>query len=206
MVEYFGLYGFISQRQFGFKKKTSTEDAMVVLHQFAIDALEKKLIPMIIMLDLQKAFDTIYRPRLLAKLEMIGIQGSNLKLLKSFLSDRNQIISMNGFLSQAENIEYGVPQGSVLSPILLNFFINDIHNLDDSLKIQYADDTVICYALESFAQLPLVSYNFSTIKDWLHDNNLALNVEKTKFMIFQQKGFTETLLKVHDCDNYFDAS
>lgn len=104
-------------------------------------------------------------------------------------------------------MEYGLPQGSVLSPLLFNFFINDIHNIkDNSLKIQYADDTVVCYTIKDLSEMPLISYNFSTIRDWLSDNNLSLNVAKTKLIIFQLRGLTKTHITVHECDNYMDMT
>jgi len=204
---YFDSAKMINDKQFGFKKGSGTEDAMITLHQFILDALERKLIPVVVLLDLKKAFDTIYRPRLICKLEKAGVRSKSLQLLTSFLTDRRQRVAMNDMMSVEEEVEYGLPQGSILSPILFNFFINDIHNLNDnSLKIQYADDTVVCYTLENLCQLPAVSQNFSNIKDWQHDNNLALNVDKTKLIIFQSRGSTQAQIRVHECTDYLSES
>lgn len=207
MQFYFETNQLINERQFGFKKNSCTEDAIVVLQQFVTDALEVKMIPVIVFLDLRKAFDTISKSRLLKKLDKAGFETKSLQFLSSFLNERKQVVKINDLFSEEENVEFGLPQGGILSPLLFNFFINDIHMLEDnSLKLQYADDTALCYTLQDLSDLKLVSHNFSLIKDFLLLNYLSLNVSKTKLLIFRRKGKVDGTITVHQCSDYWDQS
>lgn len=207
LSEYFERNEMISEFQFGFKRGSRTEDAVQLLQHFATSTLEANQIPLVIFLDLRKCFDTISRQRLLRKLKLGGICNNSLKLLTSFLEDRRQILRYNGLSSYEEKVEYGLPQGSLLSPSLFNFFINDIHELcDNSLKLQFADDTALCYAMRNLDDIKFVSRNFSIIRDYLNLNLLSLNVLKTKILVFKQRGFYDTSIIVHECDDYEDVT
>lgn len=203
LSEYFEQNELISEFQFGFKKGSRTEDAVLLMQHFVTSTIEADQIPLVIFLDLRKAFDTISRERLLKKLKLAGFNKKSLQLLASFLHERKQIIRQNGLTSDKELVEFGLPQGSLLSPLFFNFFINDIHDFcDNSLKIQFADDTGLCYALKSLDDLKYVSRNFSIIRNYLSLNWLSLNISKTKVLVFRPKGGYEVELIVHNCDNY----
>ena len=117
------LYSFISphlyKKQFGFQPKNSTHHAVLDLKEHVLDNCSKKLISCILFLDLKKAFDTVSHEILLQKLEYYGVRGIALKLVESYLTNRYQQTSVDGYLSILELIEWGVPQGSVLGPLLL---------------------------------------------------------------------------------------
>ena len=134
----------MNNAQYGFKKGVSTSDALSDLTGFI--SLNKKKYCATLSIDLKKAFDSISHDILIIKLEKYGFRGVVLKLLVSFLSNRNQCVSYNSSKSQLNNIKYGVLQGSVLGPLLFLIFINDILNIKSlGHFVLFADDTSITF-------------------------------------------------------------
>lgn len=136
--------------------------------------------------DLAKAFDSLDRHLLLKKLDLYGIRGIFLKLLTSYLTDRMQQVILNGTISDTKPIDFGVPQGSILGPLLFIIFVNDLplHNFDCRILI-YADDTVLYFR---HANLKLatetIQNDLDLFNDWCLFNRLSLNIKKTKLMLF----------------------
>ena len=138
-MEYFQC---IYSLQFGFRKKHSTNHALIDITETIRQALDNKKFACGIFVDLQKAFDTVNHDILIAKLEHYGIRGSANDWFSSYLTNRSQFVSILGFDSSNKPIVHGVPQGSVLGPLLFLIYINDLHFAIKSSKVyHFADDT-----------------------------------------------------------------
>jgi hypothetical protein len=139
--------------------------------------------------DLKKAFDVCSHDILLMKLSKMGITGTAFSWFESYLSEHSQIVNINGNKSRSRKIKISVLQGSVLGPILFLCFINDLHSVTSLLTLMYADDT---FSLESGDDLTELSNKINAeinkMAIWFRANKLAVNINKTKYMIFRSKG------------------
>ena len=147
--------------------------------------IDNGLINGVIFVDLKKAFDTIDHKILLRKLASYGIDHRTLKWFDSYLSDRQQKCVVNGELSGARAVTCGVPQGSLLGPLLFLIYINDLPNcLSKALPRMYADDTSISIAASSLPELASVlNTELANLHEWLNVNKLSLNIAKTELML-----------------------
>ena len=185
----------ITWSHYGFRRFHSTELAALELTDRIRQQIDQKKVPFSVFLDLSKAFDTLNHDILLTKLRYYGIKGTSLSWFTSYLENRYQYVECNGTSSSLKEIETGVPQGSILGPLLFIIYMNDIHFASENFKfILYADDTTLVSPLCSFTlssnsndinqMSSLINFELSKISDWLAVNKLSLNAEKTKYMIF----------------------
>ena len=148
-------------------------------------------IPGTIFIDLSKAFDTLSYDILLYKLKFYGISGLEHKLIASYLSNRKQYVMFNNKNSEFTEIRTGVPQGSILGPLLFSIYINDLIKVSNKLNfIMYADDTTIYFDFEDFEKDSLehqINEELKRLNIWLKLNKLTLNATKTKSMVFHRK-------------------
>ena len=139
----------------------STEDAISYLVSHIYEALDKNQPCLGIYIDLVKAFDTVCHKKLLNKLRNCGIRGNVLNLLKSYLTDRVQYVKIDNYISSPNSVKYGVPQGSVLGPILFILYINHLLSLKfEGTIISFADDTAILYKSDTWQDLKNRAGNF----------------------------------------------
>lgn len=201
-------YRLISQNQFGFRRGLSTEDAVSALLNYVVEKVDKKFKCLGLFLDLSKAFDTVSVPILLSKLESMGVRGSALGIFRSFLSDRRQCVKVGDFISGDESIEYGTPQGSMISPLLFSIYVNELCELTHPCAhvVAYADDTVIVtYGHDWKAATDIAESLLREVTFWLSKNCLTLNIEKTKMVTFSSRPSTQPAaqsitVKAHTCN------
>ena len=174
--------------QFGFRQQHSCQQAIITLIDKITSCLDTGDIVIGVFIDLKKAFDTVNHKILLKKLYAYGIRGSILKWLDSYLSDRLQYVYYNGSESNSDSITCGVPQGSILGPLLFIIYMNDIFNVSNFLfTILYADDTcVIANGVNIYDLMNLLNKELSLISIWLKSNKLSPNVKKSYYVLFHR--------------------
>ena len=161
--------------------------AILDLQSKIIESLEKKEIPCAIFLDFAKAFDTVNHEILLKKLEHYGIRERTLDWFKTYLSGRKQCVSINDVNSSLMEIKHGVPQGSVLGPLLFLISINDIIFSSDVFDFfLFADDTSLFYSGKSTESIePIINCELEKLSAWLTANKLTLNTDKSNVLLFR---------------------
>ena len=182
--------------QYGFRKNRSTVNAITELVCHITNAIEnKQQSTLSVFLDLSKAFDTIDHNILLHKLECYGVRGLALNWFQSYLTDRKQYVLYNNVQSQTLDITCGVPQGSVLGPLLFLIYVNDTANcLTHSKLIYFADDTTVFLSSKCINDLyKNMNSDLDDLTNWFKANRLALNVNKSNCMLFQPNGNQNTL-------------
>ena len=173
-------------QQFAFRKNNSTTYALIQITERIKESIDNGKYGCGLFIDLRKAFDTVNHEILLLKLEHYGIRGIILDWFKSYLSNRKQFVYINGISSSLKDISCGVPQGSVLGPLLFLLYINDLPNISKILNFYlFADDTNIYYENENLAQMEkIINLELKKLSMWLKINRLSLNIGKTNFVIF----------------------
>ena len=151
LISFLTKYSVLSDKQFGFREKMSTENAILQLTNYLYDNLDKSKPSLCIFVDLSKAFDTVDHDDLLKRLYSYGIRGVAYELIKSYLSNRKQLVAINNVKSNFKQITCGVPQGTVLGPLLFILYVNDLLKMSTLGQIiSYADDTAIFYSGDSW--------------------------------------------------------
>jgi hypothetical protein len=203
LLNYLDTLDFLSPRQYGFRPKSNTTAAIIDLVTKIKANLDQKKSVLGVFIDLKKAFDTVSHNLLLQKLECIGINGVALKMFKSYLTNRAQIVQIDNTQSTARFITHGVPQGSILGPLLFLIYINDIPKLGLHGHVTlYADDTCLFYIGNSLNETTTqAQQDLDKLFEWFQFNLLTINISKTSYIIFKTKNKTippHNSLKIND--------
>lgn len=179
-------YSLLNNSQYGFRRNRSTIQAVHSVVRDVVGGLEEGRHTAVTLCDLSKAFDCVSHDTLLEKMTYYGIRGIPLLLFESYLRNRQQCVNLNNSVSDFEFIKYGVPQGSVLGPLLFIIYINDLYyHLLPEKCVFFADDTSLICSEKNKVNLSLTIKNMERkAESWFSSNNLKLNKEKTQQITF----------------------
>ena len=209
-IVYNKLFNFISDNnilydhQYGFRKGRSTQQAIITLVDRITKSQDIGDIVITLLIDLKKAFDTIDHRILLRKLYSYGIRGTMFKWIESYLTGRSQYVIFDGKVSETRSIKCGVPQGSILGPLLFILSVNDICNVSPILfKILYADDTCVLISGNHLNNLiKMLNIELISLNNWFKANKLSLNTKKSFFMIFYRSRIKPNDINTVVIDNH----
>ena len=191
VISFMEKYNILSKSQYGFRRGLSTSQAIMDNLSFIYRNLDQGKPVLSLFLDFKKAFDCVEHKILLLKLYMYGIRGAAYRWFESYLSNRDQYTSVNGVNSSKSHITHGVPQGSILGPVLFLIFINDLPNVNSFFKFTlFADDSTVSCAFEDHDNefiARTIEQQLIPINKWLVINRLTVNHSKTVFIAFSHR-------------------
>ena len=191
LYNYFDHFDLFSNAQYGFRKRLSTKKALIDATQYIYNNLDKGETVISFFLDFKKAFDCVDHVILLNKLSSYGVRGVALQWFKSYLSNRQQYVFLNGKSSELREVRCGVPQGSILGPLLFLVFINDFPKCSNFFKFNlFADDSTLSCSFKDSSPENIhyiLSNEIELINSWLLLNKIAINSEKSNFIVFSYR-------------------
>ena len=188
MMSFIEKYNILYSEQYGFRNGKSTSDAILKFTDKCYDALNNKKSIISIYLDFSKAFDTINHQLLCSKLDKYGFRGNINSWFKSYLNNRKQYVCIDKSKSSPKDINFGVPQGSILGPLLFILYINDMWKCTQLNLIHFADDSTAFMSFSNPVSIcSSINSELNNIDVWVRANQLSLNASKTTYSIFSSK-------------------
>jgi len=189
LLDFINKHEILSKNQYGFRQNISTSMALIDLVDQISTSMENNEFTLGIFLDLAKAFDTVNHDILLEKMSHYGIRGLPHNWFKSYLTNRCQYVYLNGINSNKLPVTCGIPQGSILGPLLFLLYINDLNSVSKLLTfIMFADDTNLFIKGRNLDRLiAVLNSELEVITDWFCANLLSLNIKKTNYILFGNK-------------------
>ena len=180
LLSFINKHKLLYKFQFGFREEHSPNLALIYLVDKVAKALEDGDYVLGIFLDFSKAFDTVNHKILFEKLELYGVRGLALNWFKSYLNNRVQYVEYGGAKSKKQNIKCGVPQGSILGPLLFLLYINDLSDVSTNLfSLLFADDSNMFITGKNVGNLiQIMNEEMEKVIEWLQVNKLSLNLKK----------------------------
>lgn len=208
MSRYIEHKNLLHTNQSGFRKNHSCETALCQLTDSWLRHINNGRIIGSVFIDFTKAFDMVNHEVLLNKLEIYGFHSSCLDLFKSYLSNRSQSVLAHGELSSPINISRGVPQGSILGPILFSLYINDLPLYIAPTTCElFADDTSIHHASNDIKKIEInLNKSMINIKDWCNSNDMVLHPAKTKCMLISSRQKRTSLKQLSNLNVVYDSA
>lgn len=185
LENYLKRFDILYEHQSGFRPGFSTGSCLIHLTDYIKERTSTGNYTGMILLDLQKAFDTVDHKILCSKLKSIGLNPNSITWFKSYLNSRSQIVSINGTSSKPMDVTCGVPQGSILGPLLFLIYVNDMKSAINCKLLLYADDSALIVSDKDvdFIEKSLSS-ELNNVRQWLIDNKLSLHLGKTESILF----------------------
>lgn len=189
LIKYLAGNDLMTKYQHGYLQRKSTTTALLSIIHEIVQGFDQQQYTQIAFCDLSKAFDSVNHNVLIQKLERYGIEHSALKYIISYLHQRKQQVQWRGQRSQWKGLTTGVPQGSVLGPVLFLLYINDLpQNVPSQSICLYADDTSFINRSRDLGELKLLTDSvLQKAQNWFDTNELKLNTDKTKILTFHTK-------------------
>jgi exonuclease III len=202
ITEYIESKAVYHQEQSGFRKGHSTTTILHKLKDDILTTMKKGEVTLSIFADFSKAFDTVDYPTLINRLNNLGFSKKFIKLINDYLTNRYQFVQIDDKASRKLSVKFGVPQGSILGPVLFNLYVTQLSSNGSSTYLQYADDTTLLRHTKPKAlneTIESMQKEMDSIFQWSTKNNLQLNATKTKLMLFSTKQMSRAhKLEEHD--------
>ena len=200
MIEYIDRHSIFHERISGYRKGHSTTTVLLRFRDDILRAMKRGELTMAIFTDFSKAFDTVDYARMVKKMHDMGFLKHFLVWILIYIGERRQFVQINDKTSELVDAQFGVPQDSILGPVLFNLYSNDLNDIHDCTAFQYADNTTFinhCTPSDPDTTIGELNSSMRALKGWSSNSNLLLNAKKTKQMLISK----DQMSQVHNLED-----